>query len=490
MRFTIQPAPDPRPWPWAVALGAIAVAVSVWRIDDPSLMGDEAVTISIATRSPGALWAMVSANMDAVHAVYYAAMHAWFSVFGADAVALRVPSAIAVGIAVCGIVLIGSRFVSRTVGIVAGILLIVTPASLLVATLGRSPGVQVALVTWLAFALLLALERGRVWRWIVVGVLVALSLLTFLFTAFVVVAFGTAVLLHRPWRVHAVPFSISAIAGSLPAVPVALLGYQQRAQVSWIDTIGWDIFESVLVTQWFSGTIHVDSTYPGWVAYLTAAVFLGLAALGAVAGVRQGGVVRGLAQLSIVWLALPSLLLVAVSLVGTPYYSPEYLTMCVPAVSLLGALGVAAVGARWLRVALVGVLVALSAPPYLAMRDDTAHGTDWTDVARALQNEGQEGDGVLIEDEPWDQPHLLFDLYPDETAGLRDITFHGHDNPVALWGDRTTPENLEVDVGVQRIWVVSTGERSGEWDEALEAEQFRPTAVVDLPVSKLTLFTR
>ncbi|MCH6230754.1 glycosyltransferase family 39 protein [Microbacterium sp. CFH 31415] len=490
MRVKMQRAPDPRAWPWAVVLGAVAVLIGVWRIGEPSLMGDEAVTVSIATRSPGALWAMVSANMDAVHAAYYAGMHVWFSMFGADAVSLRVPSAIAVGVAVAGVVLIGSVFVSRTVGIVAGILLMVTPASLLVATIGRSQGVQLALVTWLAFLLLLALERGRTWRWIIVGALVALAMVTFLFTVFVVVAFGVAVLIHRPWRSRLLPFMAAVFVGGLAAVPVALLGYRQRGQVSWIEPIGWDVFDNVLVKQWFSGVIWVDSAYPGWVAYVTAVIFLGLAVLGAVVGVKEGGVLRGVTSLSLAWMLLPTFLLVAVSLVGTPFYSPPYLAMSVPAVALLGALGVASLTARWLRVALVAALIALAVPPYLAMRAETAHGTDWTAIARTLDSEGEAGDAVLVESEPWDQPHLLFELYPDETRGLRDVALSGHTNPVALWGDRAAPGDLQIAGDVERVWIVSTSDGNGEWDQQLRSERFREDTVIELSFSTLTLFSR
>jgi mannosyltransferase len=490
MRFSIRHAPDARAWVWAVALGMISVLISLWRVGVPSLMGDEAVTVSIANRSPGALWAMVTTNMDAVHAAYYAGMHVWFSIFGADAVTLRVPSAIAVGAAVAAIVMIGGRFVSRTVGIVAGVLLIATPVSLLAGAIGRSPGTQLALLTWLAFALLVALEKGRVWRWVIVAVLVALSVVTFLFTAFVVVAFGAAVLLHRPWRARLIPFAVSAATGALPAIPVAILGYQQRAQVSWIEPIGWDIFRNVFVTQWFSGTIMVDSAYPTWDAYVTAIVFLSLAVFGTVIAVGQGGAVRGPGVLGAAWLVLPSALLIAVSLVGSPWYSPEYLIMCAPAVALLAALGIAAVGIGWVRIVLVVAIVALSVAPYLALRGSTAHGTDWTAVADTLQREAQPGDGVLVEDEPWDQPHILFDLYPDQTARLSDISFHGRTNPVALWGDRDTPENLDVAADVDRVWVVGTGEGTGQWDEALETQGFEQTDTIDLPVSSLTLFAR
>ncbi|GAA2982188.1 mannosyltransferase [Microbacterium terrae] len=483
-------AAAPRTWPWAVALGLVAVVVNSWNIGGPSLMGDEAVTVSLADRSPGAIWAVVSTSMDAVHAAYYAAMHLWFSAFGVSAVTLRLPSAIALGVAVCGIVLIGARYASRATGFVAGILLMAMPAALLVATVGRSYAIQIALTTWLAFMLLLALERGRVWRWVVVGALVSVSVVVFLFTALVVAAFAAAVVLHRPWRTRIVPFGLASVAGVLPAILVALLGYQQRSQVSWIEPIDFGIFEDVLVRQWFSGVMYVDSSYPSWIAYATTALFLGLVVVGVIHAVREGAVMRGLAVLCTAWMVIPPVLLVGVSLIAEPLYSPQYLTMCAPAVALLAALGISSIGRRWIALTLVAVLVATAVLPYVHARTGNSHGADWNEVANVLRQEAANGDAVIVESDPWDQPHILFDLYPDETDGLRDITLTGRYNPVALWGDRSTPEDLKIGADVRRIWVVSRGQGTGEWEATLEAGGFSAVRTVDLPFSTLTLYAR
>ena len=478
-------------WACALLLGAGVALVNCWRTGRPSLLGDEAATVSIASRSPGDLWAMVTSHSDAVHGVYYAFMHAWFTLFGVDETTVRVPSAIAVGMAVAGIVMIGSTFVSRAAGLSAGVLLAALPATLMAATVGRSFALQLAFVTWLALALLLALERGRAWRWIVVGVLVTLSVTLFLYAVLVVASFGLAILLHRPWRARFLPFLIAAGIGAIPAIPIVILGYRQRNQIAWIEPIGVDIFQNVFVTQWFAGVIHAPAGYPAWLAFVTAAMFLGLSVLGFVHAWRRQGHLRGLATLAACWATVPTVALVAASLAIDPLYSPPYLTMSGPAIAVLAALGVASLRARWLQLVILAVIFASALPPFFALREKSSHRTDWDAVAEYLAANASEGDAVLVDRDPWDLPHMLFDLYPAQMDGLRDIAFaQDAAEAVSLWDVRVEPEDLEIPPSVSRIWVVSGDEGSNEWFELLDEEEFDSSTHTELEFSTLTLYER
>ena len=81
-----------------VAVGFFAFLLCLIAITVPSVWYDEAATVSSATRSWTQLWAEVH-TVDAVHALYYAGMHLVFDVFGYSPLTLRLPSAIAIGIA-------------------------------------------------------------------------------------------------------------------------------------------------------------------------------------------------------------------------------------------------------------------------------------------------------------------------------------------------------------------------------------------------------
>ena len=114
----VEPGPPPaRPWD-AAGVALLAVAVSAAGAARPSLWFDEAATISAATRSVPALWRMLG-NIDAVHGVYYLLMHGWFAVFGATEFASRLSSALAVGLAAGGVVVLGRQISTRAVAVTA-----------------------------------------------------------------------------------------------------------------------------------------------------------------------------------------------------------------------------------------------------------------------------------------------------------------------------------------------------------------------------------
>ncbi len=83
-------------------LATAVVALGSWR---PSLWTDEAATLSAAQRSRRDLWRMLQ-HLDAVHGLYYAAMHVWTQVAGTSPLALRLPSAVAVGACAVGVLVL------------------------------------------------------------------------------------------------------------------------------------------------------------------------------------------------------------------------------------------------------------------------------------------------------------------------------------------------------------------------------------------------
>ncbi|MET0989296.1 MAG: hypothetical protein ABWY54_01485, partial [Glaciihabitans sp.] len=89
-----------------VLVGLLGLVISLFRIDSPSVWYDEAATVISSTRSRSQLLDMIG-TVDAVHALYYALIHVVFDVFGYSPLAMRVPSAVAVGAAAALTVLIG-----------------------------------------------------------------------------------------------------------------------------------------------------------------------------------------------------------------------------------------------------------------------------------------------------------------------------------------------------------------------------------------------
>lgn len=88
--------------------GGAATAISMIGSATPSLWGDEAASVLSAERSVPSLLTMLQ-HVDAVHGLYYLALHFWIGVAGTSPFAVRAPSAVAIGICVAGIVVLGSR---------------------------------------------------------------------------------------------------------------------------------------------------------------------------------------------------------------------------------------------------------------------------------------------------------------------------------------------------------------------------------------------
>jgi len=109
-----------------VGVALLATTLSVAGAARPSFWYDEAATISAATRPVPDLWRML-ANIDAVHGFYYLIMHGWFAVFPATEFLSRLSSALAVGVAGAGVVVLGRQLSTRPVAVTAGLLFAVLP---------------------------------------------------------------------------------------------------------------------------------------------------------------------------------------------------------------------------------------------------------------------------------------------------------------------------------------------------------------------------
>src|SRR4051812_33763086 len=121
----------------ALLLGVASAAVSWVGSWNPSLWGDEAASVMSAQRTLPNLLAMLG-RIDAVHGTYYAFLHVWVRAFGSSELAVRTPSAIAVGLVVGGTVVLTARFADRSVALLAGAACAVLPRVTYMATDARS----------------------------------------------------------------------------------------------------------------------------------------------------------------------------------------------------------------------------------------------------------------------------------------------------------------------------------------------------------------
>lgn len=407
-------------------LGFLIAVVGSWV---PSVWYDEAATVTSATRSWAALGREIQ-QVDVVHATYYTFMHLWFAAVGYSPFTLRLPSAIAVGVTAALVVVLGSRLISIRVGIVAGVLFALLPRVTWMGTEGRSFAIGTLLATAATLLLLTALERTstssrRAWPWWIAYAAVSfIGGAVFLYLVLMTVGHGVSVvairrLQRRSSRGPLLAWAVSAGAAILAVAPLAALSSAQSAQISWIRHISWHTVSEVLVTQFsYKNT--------GFAVLLWV-----LVAIAAAAAVRPT-VVRQLVAVAGPWVLVPTLGLIAASMVTHPLYSPRYVAFATPAAALLMAAPTALLPERWLRPAAIVVVVlavGLTAPSWVAQRTVTAKDDSaWSEVAaligrQRLAEPSDARDAILygpVQRHPKATSRIIEETYPAVFAGLRD----------------------------------------------------------------------
>jgi mannosyltransferase len=448
-----------------VLIGVLATVVSGAFLWVPSVWYDEAATVVSATRTWGQLWAMIH-TVDLVHATYYAFMHLWFDVFPYSPVSLRVPSALATGVAAGLTVSLTRILVDRRTAVVAGLLFVLLPRVTWMGGEGRSYALSALFAVALTLVLVVAARRtaedghARTRRsitlwWVGYAVLAVVACAFFLYVALLVVGHALTMLVRvlrdrhdhaaeraavdewaRTGAVAVVPapgttsvrssrrallgwFAGAGVAG-LASLPLAWFIASQNSQVSWIERPSFSTLRGVLVTQWFPGNENF-------------AVFA-LVCAGAtlvVLSLRLVPAARGFAEVVLPWMVVPTVGLVGVSLVVDPLYSPRYLTFGTPAIAMTMAVAVAAI--PWRRVIALVLLVAvvLTSPTYVEQRQPEAKDKSaWDQVAdlvageRATEAPGTREGLVFgpVRRHPGATSRIIQDTYPDAFRGMSDFT--------------------------------------------------------------------
>jgi mannosyltransferase len=369
-----------------LAVGLLGLAISLAGIGIPALWYDEAATVISTTRSWPQLWAELG-NVDAVHGVYYALMHVVFEVVGYSPLALRIPSAIAIGAAAALVVVLGRQLSRPSTGLIAGLVFVLIPRVTWAGTEGRSYAITVLLAVALTVVFARAQSTHRVRWWVGYSALAALSGAVFLYLALVVVSHGATVVwrLIRQDRMAVLAarrWALAAAAAALLVAPLAVVIIGQSGQVSWIHKISAQTVQQVFSTQWFTGS---DAF---------AAVAWALIGLGVIDQVRRRG---RLLAFVLPPLVLPALLLIVASVVHTPLYQPRYLTMCVPFAALAMAAGLQALRRRWAVASVLALLLVLAVPQIVAQRQPEAkENSSWSQVADVIaQDRAQEPPGTV-----------------------------------------------------------------------------------------------
>lgn len=426
----------------ALVVAVFAVAVSIAAAGRPSFWTDEAATISAATRPLSELRELL-ASVDAVHGLYYVVMHAWFAVFPATEFWSRVPSALLVGAAAAGVVVLGRQLSTRSVAITAGVVFAVLPRTTWAGVEARSAAMSIAAAVWVTVVCVAATRRDTRRWWAAYALALITATLVHPFLVLMVFAHWLLVTRLAASRRTVTGWLVAVACAAVAVAPFLAFIRTQRSQVDWITPVGANTVLQVLGDQHFppvfssryrvaGPTDHVTPEIMHAMLFAWALVLPFVAAMAVLAyvAIRRrrtaapcvGPHGRLTVMVAAAWISVPTAIVVAYSLIGEPLYHPRYLAFTAPAVALLAGLAVVTVARSPRHIALVaGVLVLAAAPNYVAQRLPHAKlGNDYSQVADLLKSRTDAGDCLHADPAANDMIGRLKAARPDAFAGLRD----------------------------------------------------------------------
>lgn len=445
------------------------------------------------------MWEMLS-SVDAAHGLYYFLMHAWFAMVPVTEFWARVPSAVLIGVAAAGVVVLGRLLSSRYVAVAAGVAFAVLPRTTWAAVEARSYALTMAIAVWLTVLCVIATRRNQPWLWLAYSASLAAATVANLFLLLMVCAHVAVVAATANSKRAKAAAGFAAMLGVALAAPFLLLVRSQLTAFNWIWPIGPATIGQALGDQYFPAVYSsrhqaqdpdqtqltpemIDATVRSWA--LVAPVLLVVVILGVVA-VRNrrnaqfvaGSRPRVLVAVSAAWIVGPTTAMVIYSLVQTPVYVPRYLSFTTPAVGLLIGLAAAVAGVHARRIAaIIAILVVASVPNYLAQRSAYAKfGMDYSQVADLVETASSPGDCLVIDDSV-EETKQLKSARPDAYPQLRDIgqdkdgaelrTWSESRLPASAWAPRVTT--------CPRVWMITHRDAAtvGEVSNIVRSHGFR-----------------
>lgn len=409
----------------------------------PSFWYDEAATLQLA-RLPFPEFVGFVRQRDAVHGLYACVIHGWIHVFGESEFSVRFPSALAVAVGATGVFHLGRRWFGAAAGVLAAVIFVVLPRMTTQGVEARSYAMATTLLIVAAVLVAAARERRGRALWVAAAGAATTAVWMFAYALFVLPALALlADDTSLPGRTRIRRASAVLAVPGILAVPLVLTMIAQRGQVAWLAAQDVNPY-TVLIEPMFGSAFWV---LIGWAL---------LCAVAARAG-RRVTLSRPVVSL-LVWLCLPGTVLVALSLAGTPVFTPRYLTMCAPALALLGGSLIGTARRRVVIAACVLVCV-LSVPHFVASRLPTAKpgATDLRAAASFIAAHARPGDAFLLEASGpgGTRPRVAIAAYPHAFAGLRDIAFASCYVDTGTYSDALAePTFTEVAIDAD-IWVAT-----------------------------------
>ncbi|MDZ5620795.1 glycosyltransferase family 39 protein [Nocardioides sp. HM23] len=437
----------------------------------PTIWYDEAVTLSLLQRPFGELWGVLR-EIDAVHAVYYVVLRGWTAVMGDSIGSVRAFSALGVGVTAALVVLLVARHQRLRTAVASGLFTGVAPGLAWAALDGRSYAWSAAFAVLATLALDSACRHRRRRDWLLYGLVCVLACWWHLYLVILVAAHGIAVMVGFPKG--RLSWTLTAAVTAVGALPLAVIGWRQRDQVSWLADTNYT-WHRMLLNQLASG----PASDLRMLRMLVVGALLALGAYGVVHLWRKGR--RWLPAVLALWSGLPTVVAMISTFVGGGMH-PRYVAFAVPAFAIAAAIGVLALPKWTPAVAGVAMLVAIS-PLVVEQRAPSAKPDDLRRIAATAGDEDAAAVYFTVS-----KARSIQSAYPEHFDGLVDVSAPVDATPEPFFAGVRDPETIKgVDVDGLRVLVYGTRAARG-------AERLRQLGCRSEPVTgdrhfAVTLYT-
>lgn len=456
----------------------VGAALRLHLLSTKSLWIDECSSVSFATM-PWRPFLRLLWDYQGNMALYYFLLRAWIHL-GDSEFAVRSLSVVLAVLTIPAIYFLGARLFDRATGLTAAALLSIHSFHIHWSQEARGYSLLTLLLVLAAYFLISALESEKnTGYWIAFAVTAALSFYAHIFAALVLAAYALSIAFPKPFRVEAKTVAWVAILFEHLSAPMALfvLVHRGGSQISWLPKPSRvEISEFLRLLTGQGGALLL-------VAYL---LLCGTAFLHPAGGSRSAKE-KWATRLLLMWLVLPPLLTLAATPIKPLFYA-RYMVMCVPALVLLAARGLAYLydlpGARrWAGVAVFVLTVTLSgwgAHRYFV--NFAAENTDWRSALAYIFEHQQAGDGVVI----YTSHSFCYAYYADRAVGEHSVAVI----PQVLYPPNprrpVSHQELQSDTeGRDRVWLILHDEKRSPNELALVqsalAERLQPRETRTFP---------
>lgn len=390
-----------------LAVTVLALFLRLHLLGQDSFWGDELASVRRAQMGWDAFWELMR-GIPAM-ALYYALLRFWI-LLGDSEFTVRLLSVIPAVATIPVVYFLGKRLFDARVGLISALLLAMNALHIQYSQEARSYSLLILLVALSSLFLARGVQRPSWLNWTGYALASALSVYTHPFALLVLLAQASSfVFLPR----RDIPWSGLCLSGL--ALGFALLPVLAPAAVEFVD---FDSAENATPLGWIPeislDRVHgfaVDLTGKDgdllFLAYLIPILVSGIAAIRTWVSARASFESWKYALL-LAWLFLPIAITLGYSLLIAPALVPRYLTICLPPLALLSAVGIVQIyqalsirrgplsmGIPLISGVLVAALVTLSARGASAYYADFVK-EDWRGTASLIMSHWQPGDGILF----------------------------------------------------------------------------------------------